>query len=251
MRKLIKVVLIGVTVVTILVAVLLFAAYRATQHEPDFYAEAMQTDPAEQEVAGDELERRVLDLHNNVRHEGEWVAVFTDEQINGWLAVDLPAKYPQAMPAGAKDPRVAIEKDQAHVGCRYETEKLSTIVSLTVQVDLSEEENVLAIRISKARAGALPIPLKRWLESISEGARRAGVPLRWSHLDGDPVALVPISIRHKELKDRQLVIEEIVLSDGEIRLAGRTEAVTETSKLNGRVQTAAIYLPASVVTFQR
>lgn len=251
MRKLIKIALFSVTAALIVVVILLFGAYRATQHEPDFYSEAMQVERAEQEVAGDELERRVLDLHNSARREGEWVAVFTDEQINGWLAVDLPAKYPRAMPKGAKDPRVAIEEGGALIGCRYESEKLSTVISLEVHVDLSDEENVLAIRISKVRAGALPIPLKRWLDSISKGARRAGVPLRWAQLDGDPVALVPVAIRHMELKDRQLVVEEIELLDGKIRLAGRTEIVTETSELNSRAQTAAIYFPSRQVTFQR
>lgn len=250
MRKLIKVVLLVLTGLAILVAVLLFGAYRATQQEPEFYIEAMQADPAEQEVAGDELEQRVLDLHNNARREGNWVAVFTDEQINGWLAVDLPEKYPQAMPPGASNPRIAFEDARALIGCRYESDKLSTVVSLAVHVDLSEEENVLAIRIAKARAGALPIPLKQWLDRISTGARRAGVPLRWSHIDGDPVALVPITIRHAELKDRLLVIEQVELLEGEIRLAGRTEKVTENSSTSDTVYTA-IYLPSANVTFQR
>jgi hypothetical protein len=249
-RKLIKIVLLIITGLTVLVAVLLFAAYRATQHEPDFYAEAMQADPANQEEAGDELERRVLDLHNNARHEGDWTAVFSDEQINGWLAVDLPTKHPRALPSGASDPRVAITDGQALLGCRYESKKLSTVVSLAVSVNLSEEENVLAIRISTARAGALPVPMKRWLESITKGARRAGVPLRWAQLKGDPVALVPILIRHQELKDRQLVIESIQLLDGEIRLAGRTEALADTGSTTETVQTA-IYLPSSSFTIQR
>ena len=250
MRRLIKIVLLTLTGLTVLVVVLMFAAYRATQHEPDFYSDAMQADPVRQQEAGDELERRVLELHNNARHEGDWTAVFSDEQINGWLAVDLPKKYPRALPAGASDPRVAITEGQALLGCRFESDRLSTVVSLAVSVDLSEEENVLAIRISKARAGALPVPLKRWLESITKGARRAGVPLRWGQLKGDPVALVPISIRHKELKDRQLVIESIELLDGEIRLAGRTEALTDTGSAAEKVQTA-IYLPSSSFTIQR
>lgn len=250
MRKLIKIVLLTITGLTVLVAVLLFAAYRASQHEPEFYAEAMQADPAKQEEAGDELERRVLDLHNNARREGDWTAIFSDEQINGWLAVDLPKKYPRALPAGASDPRVAITEGQALLGCRHESARLSTVVSLAVTVDLSEEENTLAIRIAKARAGALPVPMKRWLESITKGARRAGVPLRWAQLKGDPVALVPISIRHQELKNRQLVIESIELLDGEIRLAGRTEALTEASSATEPVQTA-IYLPSSNFTIQR
>lgn len=249
MRKTIKSLLVVVSLLTILVAVFLFVAYRATQVEPDFYAQAMQADPVEQQIAGEELESRVLDLHNHARRDGRWTAVFTDVQINGWLAADLPEKFPRALPIGVKDPRVSLEQAVAHVGYRYESERLPSVVWLAVNVGLAEEDNMLAIRIMKARAGALPIPLKKWLDRITRGAHRAGIPLRWSQIDGDPVALVPIFIRHEELKHRQLVIERIELHDGEIVFAGRTESLSSTESLTNKVELA-IYLSSSNVTFQ-
>ncbi len=52
-------------------------------------------------------------------HAGHWSAVFTDEQINGWLAADLPEKFPQLLPPEIQDPRVVFAPGQLQLACRY------------------------------------------------------------------------------------------------------------------------------------
>ena len=76
----------------------------ALHRVPDFYAQAIAMPAATQQAAGEALERNVLALHNEVRDGGQWSAVFTDEQINGWLAADLPEKFPHALAAGHARP---------------------------------------------------------------------------------------------------------------------------------------------------
>src|SRR5687768_11397356 len=86
----------GVAAVVLIIALALtgFSVYRAAQHVPRFYEEALAVDPVEQRQAGEELERLALDLHNEVQRAGDWEAVFSEDQINGWLAVDLEEKFP-------------------------------------------------------------------------------------------------------------------------------------------------------------
>lgn len=201
----------------------LFGTYRASQHVPEFYERAIHLEPVDQAKAGEELERQVLELHNEARQEGHWEATFTDEQINGWLAVDLPAKFPNSLPPEVRDPRVAIDPQQAQIACRYEGPKAQAVVSLAVDIHLTDEPNVIAVRIRQARAGLLPLPIKQGLDRITTAAREAGIPLRWSQKEGDPVALVTLPLTHEQYGKRLLKLKSLELRAGEIYLAGETE----------------------------
>ncbi|QDU93995.1 hypothetical protein [Lignipirellula cremea] len=218
-------------------ACLVFGVFKAAQHEPEFYREALQATPEVHEAAGDVLEKHVLDLRNDLRREGLWEAIFTDEQINGWLASDLPEKFPTVLPAGVSDPRIAIRPAAAMIGCRYEDERVSTVLSLSLQLSLTDEPNVVAVRILGVRAGLLPVPITDWLDKITERARQSDIDLRWEQIDGDPVALVHVPVEHEDFSRRQIHIEQIEMRDGELYLAGISEAPSTGQSLS---QTAAI-----------
>ena len=222
MRKFLRIVGLLLVVVGLGVSASLYMAYRATQQVPEFYDHAIEVEPTVQQEAGYMLEQNVLELHNEVRQSGRWEAVFTDQQINGWLAFDLPEKFPDVLPAGVGDPRVAIDATRAQIACRYESKRFRSVVSLDLEIDLTDQPNVLAVRIRRARAGLLPLPLKRFLDEISAQANLANVVVRWSQADGDPVALITIPTRHEQYPRRELYLEKVELRDGEVYLSGRT-----------------------------
>ena len=69
-----------------------------------------------------------------------------------------------------RDPRVIINAKQIIIACRYEHGGVNSVLSLTVEPSVPEP-NVVALRIVKARAGLLPVPLSGVLGRISEAAR--------------------------------------------------------------------------------
>lgn len=215
----------GVAAVLLIVAmaVTCFSVYRASKHVPQFYEHALAADPVVQRTAGDELERRALDLHNEVKRSGNWEALFTEEQINGWLAVDLVEKFPRLLPPNVQEPRMAITADEVQVACRYQTEHIDTVISLAVSISLAEEPNVVAVRVKRARAGALPIPLNQFLDDITATAQKSDLDVRWLQTEGDPVALIRMPTENMNLPDRTLLLEKFELRPGEAFLAGRTE----------------------------
>ncbi len=229
MRRFLRIAAIVLVALIATAALVLFLLYRATQHEPEFYVRALKAEPAKQAEAGDQLEKRVVNLRNEVRRDGDWEVVFTDEQINGWLATDLPEKFPDALPPEVSDPRVAIEPDTAQVACRYRDGSFTTVVSLAVEMHLTGRPNELAVRIRRARAGSLPVPISNWLDQVTEAALESGIPLRWEKKDGDPVAIVEIPFEHTEVRNRLLRVETIQLREGELYLAGRTQRAEELS----------------------
>ena len=94
-------------------------------------------------------------------------------------------------------------------------------MSLAVDVYLAKP-NVLALRIRKARAGLLPVPLKTITDQITEKAEEMDLGLRWRQADGDPVAEIPIP-PPRDADDKAVRVETLRLGEGKVYLAGSTE----------------------------
>lgn len=205
---------------------MLVLAYQATQQVPEFYVQALASDPQQQKQASTEMFNRSNRLLRETKKQGLWQAQFSAEQINGFLAVDLVKQFPELLPAAVEEPRVAITPEQLTLACRYESDRISAVLSLVTSIYLSEP-NVIAVRIHKARAGLLPLPLSQVLDQITSAAQTMELPLQWRQIDGDPVALISIVQPHDE-SNRPVVLESIELRDGEVHVAGRTLEPGET-----------------------
>jgi hypothetical protein len=195
---------------------LLWAAFTALEQESPFYQKSMQVDRAQLEQARRELESQAGALYSDAGQVGSWYAVFTSVQINGWLALELAKNKPELLPTGIGDPRVAIAPNRFLVGFRSQRAGIRTVVSVESEVMLIEP-SVVAIRLLNLRAGALPLPVAKVAEELRRLTRALSLPVRWTRVDGDPIALVDISSA-----DRQLAIDSIELTEGEVYIAGHT-----------------------------
>jgi hypothetical protein len=221
MTKRVRLLLFIILGLLIAVIVTLFAVHLSVQHVPAFYREALHADPEKQKIASDCMVRQAAALNNAFKKEGDWEAVVTAEQLNGWFAVDAAKNHADAVPQRFRNPRVAIDSRYVTVAGLLEIDDYSTVVSLTIEPYMPEP-NVLALRIVKARAGLLPVPLRGILERLTQVAHDWQVHLEWRQDHGDPVAL--LSLPEEKQGDRhRAVIETLRLSDGEIYFAGMTK----------------------------
>ena len=195
--------------------------YWASQRVPGFYRDALEQEPAAQRQASEQLLENASALASNASKEGRWSALFTADQINGWLAVDAVENHPELFSADVSHPRVLLQPGRATFACRNGQGSLSTVVTLSIELYLVEP-NVMALRIDRARAGALPIPLSQILDGVAEAARRLNLHLAWRQAKGDPVALITIPPT-RDSDDTVYQLESLELRDGEIYLAGRTQ----------------------------
>jgi hypothetical protein len=208
--------------IVLLLAAGLFGLYGATQYVPEFYRRAIAADPAAQRQSSDQMLQQVTALVSSLKKRGRWEVVFTAEQINGWLAVDMVQNHPEMLPPSLGNPRVAIEPEGMMLACRFRWGFFSSVLSLNVDPYLAEP-NGLALRIRKARAGMLPMPLGGILDRLSEAAGHADLRLHWGRSSGDPVALISLPPSRQE--DGHVVrIEALQLGKGEIYVAGTTAA---------------------------
>ena len=104
------------------------------------------------------------------------------KSMRGWLR-SCPESSPTCWPRGASDPRILIEQDRIRVAVRYRDSRFDTVVSCNVHIELTEQPNMLAVRLSDLRAGALPLPLTRFTNGISNEAAAGDIDVRWDVTD--------------------------------------------------------------------
>jgi hypothetical protein len=196
--------------------------YAARQVRP-FYENALHIEPEVLERGSRELESRATALYSDARKAGQWQAVFTAEQINGWLAVQLVDNLDAELPSRIRDPRVAISPDMVTLGFRMSSGGVDTVVSVDAGVFLTDE-GAVAVRFASVRAGALPLPVMQLADEIADACQELSLPVRWTRQDSQPVAIVEL---HSDASTdtRQFFMDAIELHDGELYVAGHTTEV--------------------------
>ena len=222
---------IGITMVVVMTICVTGAwwALQQTKKVPEFYAQATRNLPEDTVAENLRLQQDVKQLQEDAAHTGSWHAAFSDSQINAWLIQELPKKFPQLLAKGVSDPRIAIENDRLLIAARYRDKRIDTIVSMEIHAELTEEPNMLAITVNHLRAGALPIPLDRFLKGITREAAKGDVDVRWDMTDQGPVALLTVPSEHPKYVVSPVVVESVKLVDGQLQLAGHSGAVAQES----------------------
>ena len=93
----------------------------------------MEIEPAALEAGSNRMLQQTTALASAVKKKDAWEALFTSEQINGWLAVDMVKNHPNVLPPMLHDPRVAIDPTGITIACRFEQDSIDTVLSLTVE----------------------------------------------------------------------------------------------------------------------
>jgi HAMP domain-containing protein len=212
-------------------------AIQKTREVPDFYLQAEARMPSDLIGASNQLEFEVQELTDSVSQLGSWRAVFSEEQINAWLVHQLPLEFSKVLPAGVCDPRVVIENGKVLAAARYKHSQIDTVVSFELCLQLTHEPNVLAVEIRNLRAGALPLPLNRFLNQITRRAARDSLVVSWDNNDqGQPIGLLTVPSEHPKYVCAPVIVESIELAAGHVWLSGHTgPAAVDSFQPQGRV----------------
>jgi hypothetical protein len=215
--------------VAVIVVVALWATVRAARQVRPFYQQAMAIKPEVLSRGRQELESRATALYSDVKKGGAWQAVFTDEQVNGWLATQLTAAGNNADAAAEpidgvlthiREPRIAISAGLVTLGFKTTQGGVETIVSVDASVFLTEQGDVAA-RLVKVQAGTLPLPVAIVADELAAACERMSLPVLWTENDGHPVAMVRVGDANSE--KMRWFIDSLELMDGEVFIAGHTD----------------------------
>jgi len=220
MFRRIKIVVAVVGAIGLTAIIVLGFAMRAVHQVQPFYTAALETDSSKLVDESHAMERRVAALVSDAQEQPSWQAVFSDREVNGWLAVALKEKFASVLPESIVDPRIAFEDEEVVIGFRYAGKDFVTVISVRANAWIADTD-VIAIHLLKAHAGTLPIPLVKIVDALNDAAGKLKFSLRWTQQDGTPVALLSLpGVSSTEVESRRLEIVE--LHNGELFLKGST-----------------------------
>ena len=196
-------------------------AYRATLLVPEEYARVVEISADEAETLSQQALKKATALASDIQNVKRWETLFSESEINGWLAGDFVNNHRDAIPRSLKDPRVVFEENKVTFFCRAQKGSWDSVLSLTLSVAF-QGPNQIAFRIHKMRSGMLPLPQWRFKSTSEYIARRLKWPLRWEHVEGDLVALLTIVPERLE-EGRRIVVDDVRVGDREIYLSGTSK----------------------------
>lgn len=210
---------IAAMVIAMLVGLLIYQLHRA----PDFYRQAVEQPAASQQVASDEFLSNVTATVSQAQRPGAWRTEFTEEQVNGWLAFDLPRNHPELLGESNHAPRVELDENIGRVAFEYRG-LVNTVVCLELSAEVRDPRTV-AIRLQSLSGGAVPLPLGSVVEEVSAAAAQLNHEVHWTEEDGRPVALV--TIPDLEENGQEITLVDVRLQPDRLVLVGETRKAAQ------------------------
>jgi len=222
-----------VLVLAVVMAAFVGGGYVALRRVRPFYEQALALDPQALKQGGRELETRASALYSDSHKPGQWRAVFTADQINGWMATQLTDDHGHTLPKGIDLPRVAIGDDTFTLGFRARHGGVETVVSADASAMVTESGEI-AVRLISVQAGSLPLPVLEVADEIAKACQSLSLPVRWTQEKGEPVALIDIH-RESPTAKNQLFVDTIELRDSSLYVAGHTAEQSSTPRVANKV----------------
>jgi hypothetical protein len=188
-------------------------------YQPSYYRKIVLQTRAQREGQARKFVAQSLQLRNDICNEPAWEAVFTDQEVNAWLAEDLVTHFADQLPPEVNEPRVIFELDHIILAFQLRQGGVHSVITVVARTRVPEG-NTVELTLEKIRAGILPVPADNVLDRIIEYGRSRGIDVEWTRRDGYPVVL----IRYTPNLDRDDVqLEEVQIRAGQMRLAGRSD----------------------------
>jgi hypothetical protein len=188
-------------------------------YQPSYYRDIVLLPREQRAGKAKKFVAQSLQLRNDICNEPSWEAVFTDQEVNAWLAEDLVIHFADQLPPEVNEPRVLFELNRITLAFLLKQGGVQSVITVVARPRVPGG-NTVELTLEKIRAGILPVPADNVLDRIIEYARYHGVDAEWTRKEGYPVVLMRY-MPNLEREDVQL--EELQIRAGQIRLAGHSD----------------------------
>ncbi len=188
-------------------------------YQPSYYRDIVLQTRKQREGKARKFVAQSLQLRNDICNEPTWEAVFTDQEVNAWLAEDLVTHFADQLPPEVNEPRVIFELDHVILAFRLRQRGVQSVITVVARTRVPEG-NTVELTLEKIRAGILPVPADNVLDRIIEYARARGIDVEWTRREGYPVVLIRYT---PNLTRDDVQLEELQIRAGQMRLAGRSD----------------------------
>ncbi len=220
MRQTFRLISYSLLAVFLLLLLTLYALYLSAQRPPKFYRENLDVAADIQQTRNKEMLRKVRILNNEIQKtDAPWEGSFSNEELNGYLAVEVGKESSNLFPQEVKEPRLIVHDHQLDFACRLEQGQLTGILHLAIDVAIPEP-NRLTLRLKKVAFGRLPISKERPTQLLLDALRKQGYEVAEGTMNGDPTLTIPLDLKYG--KDKKIRLENVELLEGGLRISGTT-----------------------------
>jgi hypothetical protein len=195
------------------------AAWLSLTYQPCYYRDMVLQSREQRQGKARRFVAQGLQLRNDICNEPNWEAVFSDQEVNAWLAEDLVTHFADHLPPEVHEPRVLFELDRIVLAFELRQRGIDSVITVVARPRVPAG-NTVELTLEKIRAGILPVPADNVLDRIVEYARFLGVDVEWMRRDGYPVVLIRYT---PNLQRDDVQLEEVQIRTGQLRLAGRSD----------------------------
>ena len=147
-----------------------------------------------------------------------WQTELTEEEINGYLAIEVPKQLPQLFSNGIKNPRVSLQNDKLEIACQIEQGMVSGVLDLGIDIQFPRPNRVV-ILFQKAYVGVVPFSRETVRDTFAEGLRGGGRKLEATEVQGYPALAIDLGNDLKN-QDFSLILREIRPTNGSLSISG-------------------------------
>lgn len=185
---------------------------------PDFYRAALdeRPDPIQRQKQARHFEQRTMRLVEEMQYSRSWSQEFSEEQVNSWLAEELPQRFDAWIPPGVSEPRVHFTSGAIHLAFRYRDSYWNTVISAELKPKVTAQ-NRLSIEFVRAHAGGFPVPMHDVLIELSRMLEAADWPHYWVEQNGNQVIVV--ELEHDGM--HRPALESLQVEEGRLSVSGR------------------------------
>ena len=152
-------------------------------------------------------------------------AAVTADEVNAWLAVDLPRNHPRWLPRGVSQPRILFRPQHACLGTRIGVGPLTAVAWGDFEIQLLDV-NQMVIVLDRAAVGAIPVPRAPIVRELARRIGKLGMVTDLRMRDGRMVLMVYIPSTH-DAGATSYWLESLAIGAGELLVAGETRSSTE------------------------
>ncbi len=184
-----------------ILAALPVGVWLSLTYQPSYYRAMLLQSREQRKGKAKRFVAQSLQLRNEIVNDPTWEAVFSDQEVNAWLAEDLLVSHlADQLPPEVNEPRVLFELDRIILAFQLRQRGVESVITVVARPRVPEG-NTVELTLEKIRAGILPVPADNVLDKIIEYARlprrrrRVDPPRRLSR-GADPLYAQPPSRRH-------------------------------------------------------
>lgn len=206
-------------IILAVVAATPIAGWLSLTYQPSYYRAMVLQSREQRQGKARKFVAQGLQLRNDICNEPTWEAVFSDQEVNAWLAEDLVSHFADHLPPEVHEPRVLFELDRIILAFELRQGNIDSVITVVARPRVPAG-NTVELTLEKIRAGILPVPADGVLDRIVDYARYLGIDVEWMRRDGYPVVLIRYT---PNLQRDDIQLEEVQIRTGQLRLAGRSD----------------------------